>query len=77
MISFRPVVDDGVSSRREREEICFSKWVTFVNSGKFFVSWPLRSARATLGPKTPAVGTAIQFSWLARALGFVRRPPIC
>ena len=77
MISFGPVVDDGVSSRREREEICFSKRVTFefrevfrklataVNS---CLSWSKRAA---------AVGIAIQSPGLTvrRALCGFRRCP--
>src|SRR6266566_8643431 len=37
MISFRPVVEDGVSSRREREEIWLSKTRSPLNSRKFSV----------------------------------------
>jgi hypothetical protein len=54
MISFRPVVDDGVSSRREREEICFSKRITFEFREVFRkLASAVSSARATLGPKHP------------------------
>src|ERR1700730_19182026 len=35
MISFRPVVEDGVASRCEREEICFSKTQSPLVSGSF------------------------------------------
>jgi hypothetical protein len=37
MISFRPVVVDGVSSRREKEEIWLSKTRSPLNSAKFSV----------------------------------------
>jgi hypothetical protein len=37
MISFRPVVEDGVSSRREGEEIWLSKTRSPLNSRKFSV----------------------------------------
>jgi hypothetical protein len=73
MISFGPVVDDGVSSRGEREEICFFKWVY---SGKFFGSWPLRQLVPLLVQKSRRSGDCNTVSWLARAPGFVRLPPM-
>src|SRR5246500_3568444 len=63
MISFGPVVDDGVSSRREREEICFSKRVTF-EFREVFRKLTSASARASLGPKEPPQW-GLQYSLLA------------
>src|SRR6266850_6773345 len=52
MISFGPVVDDGVSSRREREEICFSKRVTF-EIKEVFRKLASAVGSCSLGPKEP------------------------
>jgi hypothetical protein len=75
MISFGPVVDDGVSSRGEREEICFFKRVIF-EFREVFVSRPLRSACASLNPKEPPQW-GLRYSLLAcHAPGFVPLPPM-
>jgi hypothetical protein len=53
MISSRPVVEDGVSSRRERVEICFSKTRVAFEFWEVFSRLPPRSARVSLRPKGP------------------------
>ena len=74
MISFGLVVDDGVSSRGEREEICFFKRVY---SGKFFGSWPLRQLVPLLVQKSRRSGDCNQSPGLPvrRALCGFRRCP--
>ena len=64
-----------VSSRREREEICFSKRVTF-EFRDVFVSWPLRQLVPLLVQKSRRSGDCNTVSWLVRAPGFVRLPPM-
>jgi hypothetical protein len=53
MSSFRPVVEDGVSSRRERAEIWLSKNAVTFEFKEVFSTLPPRSSRAPLGPKEP------------------------
>jgi hypothetical protein len=70
MISFRPVVEDGVSSRREKEKICFSKARSPLNSGTFFSKLLRGSSCLSWSNKAAAVGIAIPFSWRGGASGF-------
>src|ERR1700736_615004 len=63
MISFGPVVDDGSRRGAKGRKFAFPNGSP-LNSGKFFVSWPLRSARASLGPKEP-LQWGLRYSLLA------------
>jgi hypothetical protein len=64
MISFRPVVEDGLSSRRAREEICFS------NTLHLWIQACAVSSRLLWSQEAAAAGIAIPFSWLSSASGF-------
>jgi hypothetical protein len=55
MISFGPVVEEGAVSRRERDEICFSK-LSYLDVWEIFRRLPPGSAHAYLGPKEPLQG---------------------
>jgi len=67
MISFRPVVEDGVSSRRKGEEIWLSKTRSPLNSRKFSVRClhgqlvPLLTRRAAgVGITIPVLALAVR-----------------
>ena len=62
MISFRPVVEDGVSSRRKGEEIWLSKTRSPLNSRKFSVRCLHGQLVPLLTRRAAGVGITIPFS---------------